>query len=41
MSSTFWVEVWRWKVASGDVIVIRYADDLVMGFQKRMTLNDF
>jgi hypothetical protein len=30
-----WVEVWRKKVASGDVIVVRYADDLVMGFQHR------
>jgi group II intron reverse transcriptase/maturase len=27
-----WVEVWRKKVAKGDVIVVRYADDLVMGF---------
>ena len=25
--------VWRKKVASGDVIVVRYADDLVVGFQ--------
>src|SRR6202140_4216690 len=28
-----WVEVWRKKVANGDVIVVRYADDLVVGFQ--------
>jgi RNA-directed DNA polymerase len=28
-----WVEVWRRKVATGDVIVVRYADDLVAGFQ--------
>ena len=25
--------VWRKKVASGDVIVVRYADGLVVGFQ--------
>jgi RNA-directed DNA polymerase len=30
-----WVEVWRKKVAKGDVIVVRYADDLVLGFQHR------
>lgn len=28
-----WVDVWRRKVAKGDVIVVRYADDLVLGFQ--------
>ena len=28
-----WVEAWRKKVASGDVIVVRYADDLVVGFR--------
>lgn len=26
---------WRRKVAQGDVIIVRYADDLVMGFQQR------
>src|SRR5207302_5057343 len=26
-----WVEVWRKKVARGDVIIVRYADDLVVG----------
>ena len=30
-----WVEVWRKKEARGDVIVTRYADDLVVGFQHR------
>src|ERR1700693_6191495 len=30
-----WVEAWRKKVANGDVIVVRYADDLVVGFQHR------
>src|SRR6202167_2795609 len=28
-----WVEAWRKKVAKGDVIVVRYADDLVVGFE--------
>src|SRR6516162_5125753 len=30
-----WVEAWRKKVAKGDVIVLRYADDLVVGFEHR------
>jgi RNA-directed DNA polymerase len=30
-----WADVWRRKVAKGDVIVVRYADDLVAGFQQR------
>src|SRR5246127_3500116 len=30
-----WADVWRRKVATGDVIIVRYADDLVMGFQHR------
>ena len=29
-----WVEAWRKKVAQGDVIVVRYADDLVVGFRE-------
>jgi group II intron reverse transcriptase/maturase len=28
-----WVEVWRRKCARGDVVVVRYADDSVLGFQ--------
>ena len=30
-----WADAWRRKVATGDVIIVRYADDLVMGFQHR------
>src|ERR1700730_3245782 len=30
-----WVEAWRRKVAKGDVVIVRYADDFVMGFQER------
>src|SRR6202040_4227060 len=36
-----WVEVWRKKVASGDVIIVRYADDLVVGFQYRTDAERF
>jgi RNA-directed DNA polymerase len=36
-----WVEVWRQKVARGDVIVVRYADDLVVGFESRMEAERF
>jgi|SRR5450756_602680 len=28
-----WVDVWRKKSARGEVIVLRYADDIVLGFQ--------
>jgi len=30
-----WVQQWRKKYARGDVIVVRYADDFVMGFEFR------
>jgi group II intron reverse transcriptase/maturase len=30
-----WVEHWRRHHATGDVIVVRYADDIVMGFEHR------
>src|SRR6202140_104266 len=36
-----WVGVWRQKVAQGDVIVVRYADDLVVGFESRMEAERF
>jgi RNA-directed DNA polymerase len=36
-----WVEVWRKKVARGDVIILRYADDFVMGFQYREDAERF
>jgi RNA-directed DNA polymerase len=32
---------WRKKVAKGDVIVVRYADDLVVGFQHRTDAERF
>jgi hypothetical protein len=36
-----WVEAWRKKVAKGDVIIVRYADDLVLGFQYRTEAERF
>jgi hypothetical protein len=36
-----WVEAWRKKVADGDVIVVRYADDLVVGFEHRAEAERF
>src|SRR5450631_2137766 len=36
-----WADVWRKKVAKGDVIVVRYADDLVVGFESRAEAERF
>jgi len=36
-----WAEVWREKVAKGEMIVVRYADDLVAGFQHRADAERF
>jgi group II intron reverse transcriptase/maturase len=36
-----WVEAWRKKVAEGDLIVVRYADDLVVGFEHRADAERF
>ena len=36
-----WLEAWRKKVARGDVIAIRYADDLVVGFEHRAEAERF
>ena len=41
MSSTFWVQHWRTPRAMGEVIVIRYADDMVLGFQYRAEAERF
>src|SRR6202049_4757674 len=35
-----WVEAWRRKVAKGDVVIVRYADDFVMGFRSGRKQND-
>jgi group II intron reverse transcriptase/maturase len=36
-----WADIWRKKVAKGDVVVVRYADDLVVGFQHRTEAEHF
>jgi hypothetical protein len=36
-----WIEAWRGKVAVGEVIVVRYADDLVVGFESRTEAERF
>jgi group II intron reverse transcriptase/maturase len=36
-----WLEAWRQKVAAGDVVAIRYADDLVVGFEHRTDAERF
>ncbi len=36
-----WVDAWRKKNARGDVVVVRYADDNVLGFQYRAEADRF
>jgi RNA-directed DNA polymerase len=36
-----WVEQWRTRYARGDVIVVRYADDTIVGFQHRQDAERF
>jgi group II intron reverse transcriptase/maturase len=36
-----WVQAWRKKQAKGDVIVVRFADDIVLGFQSEMEAQRF
>jgi hypothetical protein len=36
-----WVEAWRKKRARGDVIIVRYADDAVLGFEHREDAKQF
>jgi RNA-directed DNA polymerase len=36
-----WVKAWRKKVARGEVIIVRYADDAVLGFQYREEAQQF
>jgi RNA-directed DNA polymerase len=36
-----WVDQWRKKFARGDIIVVRYADDFVLGFQYRHEAERF
>jgi RNA-directed DNA polymerase len=36
-----WVQWWRKKRATGDVIVVRYADDTIVGFQYKSDAEQF
>ncbi len=36
-----WVQQWRTRQARGDVIVVRYADDFIVGFQHRREAERF
>src|ERR1700731_1416362 len=36
-----WVQAWRQKRAHGDVIVVRYADDIVVGFNSQADADQF
>ncbi len=36
-----WVQAWRRKRAHGDVIVVRFADDIVVGFRDRADADQF
>ena len=36
-----WCQAWRKKQAEGDVIVVRFADDIVLGFQSEMEAKRF
>jgi RNA-directed DNA polymerase len=36
-----WVQAWRRKRAHGDVIVVRFADDIVLGFQVKSDAERF
>jgi RNA-directed DNA polymerase len=36
-----WVAAWRKKRAHGDMIVVRYADDAVLGFEHRKDAEQF
>src|SRR5215475_12174155 len=36
-----WAQAWRRKRAQGDMIVVRFADDIVLGFQKKADADQF
>src|ERR1700730_15369536 len=36
-----WVDVWRKKWAQGEVVVVRYADDIILGFQHQTDADRF
>ncbi len=36
-----WVQAWRRKRAHGDVIIVRFADDIVLGFEEKSDAEQF
>jgi group II intron reverse transcriptase/maturase len=36
-----WVEAWRKRIAQGDMVVVRFADDFVLGFESRSEAERF
>jgi RNA-directed DNA polymerase len=36
-----WANAWRRRHANGDMIIVRFADDIVVGFQKKSDANRF
>ena len=36
-----WVRQWRHRSATGDMVVVRYADDIVLGFEQRSDAERF
>jgi len=40
-SFDLWVNVWRQKWAQGEVVVVRYADDTILGFQSQTDADRF
>jgi RNA-directed DNA polymerase len=36
-----WVQAWRRKRAHGDVVVVRFADDIVLGLQRKVDADQF
>ena len=36
-----WAQAWRKRLATGDVIVVRFADDIVLGFQSEVDAKRF
>jgi RNA-directed DNA polymerase len=36
-----WVEAWRKRIAHGDMVVVRFADDVVLGFEHRRDAERF
>jgi RNA-directed DNA polymerase len=37
----FWAQAWRRKQACGDMIIVRFADDIVVGFQRKADAERF